>query len=182
MRAGLNQPCDLVKCRPGLFCGTGTQRICIPFGEAFSAMEGDACSVDSSDDTIVRCGAGSICSIVSPESEVSSGRCVLRPGEEEVCSPAAIAPEFWCRSGFYCADLEALASGGAGSCAQLPDHGEPCGLHFGAPRFCRPGLRCESGQCRRLVSAGRVCGSDEGCAVGRCVDGLCTLQCANTEI
>ena len=80
------------------------------------------------------------------------------------------------------AGLAELATGGEGSCARLPDHGEPCGLHFGVPRFCRPGLRCDGDQCRQIVSAGRICGSDEGCAEGRCVDGLCTLQCIDSEI
>ena len=182
LRAGLNQPCDLVKCRPGLFCGAGTRRICVPFGQAFSAMEGDACSIDSSDGTIERCDAGLICSIISPDSESSRGQCVRRPGEGEACSPAAIGPEFWCRTGLYCAGLGELEVGDSGSCTALPDHGEACGLHFGAPRFCRLGLRCDGGQCKRLESAGRICDSDEACAEGRCIDGLCTLQCVDSEI
>ncbi|MEE2757356.1 MAG: hypothetical protein VYA30_11870 [Myxococcota bacterium] len=181
LRADVNQPCDFVKCRPGLVCGTTTPRTCVPFDQVYSRTRGESCTALEGDGPADNCALDLICRSALDDPNASVGQCEERPQLGEPCRPAHSAPELWCAAGLFCAGIDSNAGSLAGICEALPAMGSACGLHFGSPRFCDINSSCLDGICQPMPRSGESCTASAGCVEGRCVDGVCTLDCRLDE-
>ncbi|MBV70874.1 MAG: hypothetical protein CMH52_05940 [Myxococcales bacterium] len=181
LRADVNQPCDFVKCRPGLVCGSTTPRTCVPFDQVFSKSDGESCTIIEGDGANENCGLDLICvsSLDDPNSRM--GGCQERPQLGSPCRPAQAAPELWCAAGLFCSGIDSDAQSLTGVCEPLPPVGSPCGSHFGRPRFCNGGAICIDGVCQPMPQSGESCAENGGCEEGHCLDEVCMLDCRPYE-
>jgi hypothetical protein len=158
-------------CRADLVCAgadedLGTAGECKTRAEVFSGELGEPCDFDAAElcEVGLSCVVQSIAANGTPEVT-----CAEPVGSGDACQFGAPSP---CPVDEYC-DADIALGDINGTCMPLPEAGEPCAEVPGTPP-CAPGLLCDvDNRCHARNRLGQPCASDDGCASGNCVVGMC---------
>jgi hypothetical protein len=168
--AGLGEACEGTAgppCQFGLFCaGDAAGRTCVQPDQVFVAGAGQACDPEGAS----FCSFDLRCALVGVDGVSPDWDCVAPVGSGQACHPAF--PDM-CSDSEYC-ELPPLSLDG--TCAALPESGEPCVTFDGATKRCAPGLGCDAVTCTPYQNLGGRCQTDDICYSGNCRDGACVRK------
>ena len=159
----------LQPCAAGMLCGGqdqegGTPGNCVAIGDVFVSAEGDACDFITGFEL---CQDGLHCRL-----ELEPAGPVMTCTGEQAPSRGACAfaiPDL-CSEGEYCSglDLAAPVPVVEGTCAPLPEAGQPCVIGVFGHSGCATDHACIGGTCFAMRQIGGTCQADDQCYSDNC--------------
>ncbi|MBW2523286.1 MAG: hypothetical protein JRI23_03885 [Deltaproteobacteria bacterium] len=162
----LGEPCgsNEPQCEAGTVC-RGEPETCRPNAEVFGLNEGAPC------DPVARdyCTPDLACTFDSAAGTTLSFACAPKVASGALC---VLAFPSQCPFGEYCQGLDIETEQYTGTCAPLPEAGQPCADNIGT-KPCASGNACVANTCRAMGHVGDSCNADYQCYMPGCDGGVC---------